>query len=299
MPTIPHIPIHVLGDNYPTSIAKTLMDGCTNPDLHEFARREGFDFDPAKVTVAFMPQLPFPCSTITEHPNQPGVDLVDIYAPFDGPTLRESNYMTWKESINYLDGKPDMKVRRFPKEMPPSLTMPSWVREAGVLDHNTTAYQWEGACRGEHPHWLLQIREFAQKRSADFRFPTPDFLEHTRFFGVTPKEGITLIYVSVRHRSHFKFFEQPSPDIPYFLEVEWNNNTSPLQLEEQPNHMHGFQLRMLRSLSHQATRYTQIALRNPHGLVAVGGTDDRFGAFKTGDKVRITADGYVWKVTAV
>ena len=55
-------------------IARTSLKG--------FAAREGEIFDESDVTVSFSPQIGFPHSTITEHPNQPERTMIDISRPF-------------------------------------------------------------------------------------------------------------------------------------------------------------------------------------------------------------------------
>ncbi|MCK9185876.1 hypothetical protein M0P48_00360 [Candidatus Gracilibacteria bacterium] len=297
MPTMRDFPVHLLDNpSYPGGVADSLMDECENPRLRRYAEKEGIKFDPANVTVSFSPQFDYPLSTITEHPNRPKITMVDVYKPLvdRGDTYEELNESV-TGTMNYEGALPmrENESHFSSSRLENAMMIRRIVEEAGVLDHEDMAYQYEGASRKDKPDWLLQIRAFAPRRIADFTLGGYDpCIEEFggRIMGITPKEGISLPHLQVEERDEAVRFEEHNPSLLYFLSLYPWGATPKLKLTEQLQNIRGYALPSKPALSHQNTRFAQACLRCDYGFVELGDSPRSF-LFKLGDTLRIISDG--------
>ncbi len=299
--TISHLPVGVLTDDYPPSVARTLIEQLEGPyGFKKFAKQDGVELDLSKVTVSFSPQLPYPHSTITEHPNQPETVMVDVHRPFP-PYKTYDRYegsrgMALSEAVNFVGEEMRGRLITNNEELfDAGLDTRRLIIEAGLLDHGLEAYQYEGACRGNDlPHWLLQIRLFAPRRVADFELPQGKLVYgRNRLIGVTPPEGIELVYIQGETRQRALDFEQKNPNVPYLFDLAAKGTTQRLTLQEQLLAIRGYVVSLKPYLSHQSTRFAQKCLAHPGGGIVdlSSSTVGDYKEFQDGDLIRVTCDG--------
>lgn len=292
-PTISHIPLGTLEQgNYPSSVARTLLDMCKNPDLINFAANEGVAFDPSRVTVSFSPQLPFPHSTITEHPNRPDVTMVDISRPAGDGSYRDFGNVSETDTATFENERLPYRSLASPELMRAGLNVRQLLMEAGFLDHDHCSYQYEGACRGaEVPHWLLQIRFFAPRVNPDFELERGSkAIGRTKLMGVTPRGGTVMKYFPAMFRAEAVDFEKENPHTSYLLDLATVATTNPLTLSDQLRNVLGYVVAEKPFLSHQNTRFAQRCLRQPGGFVELNTFHPQIAAAPYSD-VRIICDG--------
>lgn len=292
MPTIQHIPLRVLDESYPPCVARTLLDSCQDPGLKRFAAGEGVVFDESDVIVSFSPQIGFPHSTITEHPNQSERTMVDIYRPFPPYTTYEaSKNMSLNDTVNF-DGDEIQNRHEFDEELfLGGLQVRRLMREADILDHDLSAYQYEGACRGPAPHWLVQIRLFAPKRQADFVLGEGGVYGRTKVMGITTEEGVPLVFVQGDKRKSATQFENDNPDVQYLFNLATDGSTKKLQLDDQTVNMRGYSVALKPFLSHQNTRFAQSCLRHQNGFVELNTSLLPYRNIENGTVIRVICDG--------
>ncbi|MFA6024778.1 MAG: hypothetical protein WC777_06335 [Candidatus Gracilibacteria bacterium] len=299
MPTLSHIPVETLeGGNLPASIARSFYEKLLDPRFLAFARKEGIDFDPDKVTIAFSPQVPFPHSTVTDHPNRSEFTMVDIAKPLDDAiSYKESGNLSTSEDRDF-EGGAEAQGFSFlrkgifrPDRFSTAMRTREQIREWGILDDETEAYQLEGACRGEGAlHWILQLRLFAQRRTPDFSLDQNQYIAG-RILGITPSDGMVCTVLHAGTRIEAGIFEDENPGVPYLFVLETSGVTQPLTLSDQTTKMVGYKPKDKPYLSHQNTRAAQEVLLRPYGLVDLSRTTAAYSGFVTGDQVRIISDG--------
>jgi hypothetical protein len=292
-PTDQHLSLTYLNDFWPTGVARILLGKCQNPALKEFARREGVILNEQNLVVSFSPQIGFPHSTITEHPNQPGVTMVDIFRPFPPFEIYEkSQNMSFTDTVNFDGDKIGNRHEFDAKLFQAGLQVRKLIEDAGILDHETSAYQYEGACRGDEPHWLVQIRSFAPRRQADFVLERGDHsFGRSKVMGITPEEGLQLVMLKADKRKEAVDFEKANPNTQYLLNLDWKSTTKKLQLSDQLKNIRGLAVEFKPFLSHQNTRFVQTCLQAPNGFVELNGGSLQYRTIETGALVRVICDG--------
>jgi len=280
------------GWTYPYFAAKAAIDRlrltCLDPRLIEYSTQEGTGYDPTGVTISLTPYLGAESYTVTEHPNQEGVVLVD-YSVRDGV---EPGHDSHRRADN-----PQMDDLRSGV-----LELRAWLRSLDLFPEDV-ALQIEQGWGGKSVK-LFQVKDFAAVQRADFSLSenTPGILDQgvaqRRNFGVTGPEGLLVYRSSAReHRGGMKDIPAPHGPIAFWL----NENTGPLTLEDyNPNilaYVAAYHSNI--ALSHANTRFVQAALRK--GGVARLTNGAGFGYQPDRGEngaTRIISDGYRWAVTA-
>ncbi len=240
---------------------------CHHPDLLRYAEVEGNGYDPEKVTVSVTPWVSYPHGSVTEHPNIPGRQFVDVCKPSnsgmgakglihrcagyqDGEYIERSGYV-----VNTSYGKKGLAVA-------------NWARESGDLPEDR-AYQFEEVGMGGYPK-LTQVRDFAVVRLADFRVERKES-SMTRNFGVTPPEGVVIRCVRYGVRGDIgKFINGLHDDADPFMYFATNVG-EPLTLVDHVHPlMQGYVVNQKSPLSHNNMRFVQAALRAENGVAFLG-----------------------------
>lgn len=282
------------------SVVDEIRKRCHDPRVLEYARREGNEYDPDRVTVSVAPYLSpakHPRILVTQHPNRKDARMVDVSTPYD-TTPDHFRHLSFdfdrRGRLSYAYSSD--RMRPYAED---GLRLGRWIEGADQLP-DSQAFQFEGAvfqgAVSPGPK-LFQIRQFAEKRFADFSLDGEKVDEKLmRNFGITPPEGVHLNVVRVSHRSRFATFEGVHPGVPYLLSVE--ETSDHLSLADQPLLMKGYFPDFKPALSHQATRLVQIALRDPHGVASLVDTyaEDRFQQMT---EARVISDGVHQKIERI
>jgi len=268
---------------------------CEDQKLLRYAENEGNEYDPGRVTVSIAPYFPAtgqsPRILATQHPSVEGVNLIDVIVP-------SSAFLDWPENHSYdFDEKNNLAHVYFGTSQQSyaakALALSRIIESTGELPKDE-AFQFEGGIVKGNP-MLFQIRQFADRRKADFQLDQARNSQ-LRDFGVTPKEGVVLEVVRVETRDQFAAFEANNPGVKYLLVLE--RATNKLALTDQPKNMSGYMIKVKPALSHQATRLVQMSLRNPHGVASLFSAD-KMTKLQDGSKVRIIADGIRQRIEKV
>ncbi len=208
-------------------VVEQVREQCFDPDLIAYAETEGSDYDPGRVTVSIAPYIPQPHGTLTEHPNQPGVSLMDIFTtkPVSLDEIILKSDIPYHIFGRYSEGKMvsisrtdkfdfqgekvdefDLSYASLVKnilQLQLVVRLVNFIREKGI-DLDDEALQFEF---GFHPKTkqplLFQSKFFAKKQLSDFQLDEADGFceEGSRIFGFTHPEGITLPIAKKESRS--------------------------------------------------------------------------------------------------
>lgn len=290
-------------------VVEEVRRGCFDSKLVAYSQVEGLGYNPEEVTVSITPFLDEPdvydeydenrrfckAGLVTEHPNQDKVLLADMFE------LRKHSLVGDRHcSTNFLNNRTPIDSRLdVNRDFREFLKLQQFVRDADILDENMS-YQFEGGMdRKRQRARLLQIREFAPKRKADFRL-TPSLRSNSvgrRVFGITPKDGIEVSIAFVSNRK--SFYEEVLPNISSNQKfvLALYKTSGPLQPNEIPDpRMVGYMACDRVHLTHQGTRPVQAALRKEDGIANLGSPElfpNLF--FVMGGPLRkfhVTSDGY-------
>jgi|GEM_PF-2351116 len=237
-----------------------LMD----PDLVEQARKAGQEFDPKTAHIAVAPFVPpNHFVTVTEHPNMPGVKLVD----YNRGILNYASYCVDNGEVHESDDSKFGSIYEGDRPLELSqhhdlLRVPDWFTKDSALQSEWIIIPrgpWKAMIR------LVQVRYFVQRQDqADFELPSEGVrltdMQMYRAFGVTGPEGIELPVDVTNIRGGFRAYERNHQDQPY---IHGLHNAHPQDDLKSfyPCHMRGY-ITHRPGLDHFNTLPVQACLRN-------------------------------------
>lgn len=287
----------IVTGNWALSIMRAISkvrSRCENASVLKYAEREGGGYDPGRVTVSIAPHIQSsresPRTLVTQHPTLEGAHLVDLSSP--APLPGSDDHFA-NQSFDY-DGDDKLKwaytIEDGEVYARQALQLAQIIGQSGILPLHE-AFQFEGGMF-EGKAKLFQIRKLADKRKAEFELT--DRGRQIRHFGITPPDGVTLDVARIGSREGYAHFEADNPDKDYLLIVD--RGTESLNISEQPSdRMKGYATKGTPALSHQSTRFVQMALRQEHGVSSLFNRRLPEG-IRHGDSVRVICDGVQVKI---
>ncbi|MFC1751149.1 hypothetical protein ACFL2V_20375 [Pseudomonadota bacterium] len=267
---------------------------CASAGVLEYARREGNDYDPERISISVAPFIPEPYITVTEHPNWEDLLLIDVRTTYNDGGVKARHKQYIHRAFNYVDGECDSPSEEHADK---GVTLQRRVRETGVFpDDRALQYEYVIHPQTQKP-MLVQVREFAKKNSQGLYSEMKGLNMKPRNFGVTSPKGVQHKVVKSRFWSEAMRYELMNPGALYVLATKII--TRPLEVADCPVNMRGYitRPRASRSLSHQNTRFVQMCLRHEEGFAALGTSwwDD----FEDRDTVHVTMNGDICDLTVL
>jgi hypothetical protein len=238
---------------------------CGNVVISQYAEKEGLHYSPDNVSISIAPFINEMSFTLTEHPNQDNVILLDVYQTHNDPGVVGFTVTETFDIVNRqisTEGLDDNKIIRDIRAIQKMIRLLFAIRELGIFPEDRALQIEGGVGLSAGKIYLYQVRDFAERKTADFDL-RDNWGHSSRVFGITSPEGLNLPV----SKGSFRFQamldgDEKYKDSGYVLAPE--NITSSLLISEQPEYMisyipGGYSLGS-RSLAHQNTRFVKQTL---------------------------------------